>query len=43
MVLSPTIASLHLTRVIIKATSPQLLRSQTLHQLSRLRRSENDQ
>ena len=44
LVLSSTkIASLHLIRVIIKATSPQLLRSQSLDQLSRLRRSENDQ
>ena len=44
IVLSSTkIASLHLIRVIIKATSPQLLCSQTLDQLSRLRRSENDQ
>ena len=30
-------------RVIIKATSPQLLLSQDLDQLLRLRRSENDQ
>ena len=44
VVLSPTkIASPHLIRVIMGATSPQLLRSQDLDQLLRLRRSENDQ
>ena len=37
------IASLHPIRVIIKATRPQLPLSQDLDQLSRLRRSENDQ
>ena len=37
------LASLHPIRVTIKATSPQILRSQDLDQLSRLRRSENDQ
>ena len=37
------IVFLHPIRVIIKATCPQLLRSQDLNQLSRLRRSENDQ
>ena len=37
------IASLHPIRVIIKATSPQILCSQDLDQLSLLRRSENDQ
>ena len=37
------IASLHPIRVIIKATRPQLPRSQDLDQLSRLRRSGNDQ
>ena len=37
------IASLHPIRVIIKATRPQLPRSQDLDQLSRLRGSENDQ
>ena len=43
MVLSSTkIASLHATRVKIKASSPQLLRSLDLDQLSRIRRSEND-
>ena len=41
IVLSPTkIGSLHPIRVIIKATSPKLLRSQGLDQLSRLRRSD---
>ena len=44
IVLSSTkIASLHLITVIIKATSPQLVRSQDLDQLSQLRRRENDQ
>ena len=44
IVLSSTkIASLHLIRVIIKATSPQLVCSQELDQLSQLRRGENDQ
>ena len=44
VVLSSTkIASRHLIRVIMRATSPQLLRSQELDQLLRLRRSENDQ
>ena len=43
MVLSSTkIGSLHPIRAIIKASSPQLLRSLDLDQLSRLRRSEND-
>ena len=43
IVLSSTkIASLHLIRVIIKATSPLLVPSQDLDQLSQLR-SENDQ
>ena len=43
MVLSSTkIASLHAIRVKIKASSPQLLRSLDLDQLSRIRRSEND-
>ena len=42
-ILSTKIAFLHLIRVIIKATSPQLVRSQDLDQLSRLIRSENDQ
>ena len=37
------IAFLHPIRVIIKATRPQLPRSQDLDQLSRLRGSENDQ
>ena len=40
---STKIVSLHPTRVIIKATNSQLLRLQDLDQLSRLRRSENDQ
>ena len=40
---SAKIASLHPIRVTIKATSPQLPRSQDLDQLSRLGRSENDQ
>ena len=41
IVLSPTkIGSLHPIRVTIKATSPQLLRSQGLDQLSLLRRSD---
>ena len=44
VVLSSTkVASLHLIRVIIKATSAQLLRPQDLDQLLRLRRSENYQ
>ena len=44
IVLSSTkIASLHLIRVIIKATSPQLVPARDLGQLSQLRRSENDQ
>ena len=43
VLLSTKIASLHPIRVIIKATSPQILCSQDLDQLSRLRRSENDQ
>ena len=37
------IAPLHPIGVVIKATSPRLLRSEELDQLSRLRRSENDQ
>ena len=37
------IASLHPIRVIIKATSPQILCSQDLDQPWRLRRSENDE
>ena len=37
------LASLHPITVTIKATSPQILHSQDLDQLSRLRRSENDQ
>ena len=41
MVLSSTkITSLHPIRAIIKASSPQLLRSLDLDQLSRIRRSE---
>ena len=44
IVLSSTkIAFLHHIRATIKATSPEFLRSQDLDQLSRLRRSENDQ
>ena len=43
VLLSTKIASLHPIGVIIKATSPQTLCSQDLDQLSRLRRSENDQ
>ena len=44
IVLSSTkIASLHLIRVIIKATGPQLVPARDLGQLSQLRRSENDQ
>ena len=43
VVLSTKIASLHPIRAIIKATNPQLLCLQDLDQLSRLRRSENDQ
>ena len=43
VLLSTKIASLHPIRVIIKATSSQILCSQDLDQLSRLRRSENDQ
>ena len=43
VLLSKKIATLHPIRVIIKATSPQILCSQDLDQLSRLRRSENDQ
>ena len=43
MLLSTKIAFLHLIRVIIKATSPQLVRSKDLDQLLLLRRSENDQ
>ena len=42
VLLSTKIASLHPVGVIIKATSPQLLHSQDLDQLSRLRRSENN-
>ena len=37
------IASLHPIKVIVNAMSPQILCSQDLGQLSRLRRSENDQ
>ena len=37
---STNIVSLHPIRVIIKTTSPQLLHSQALDQLSRLRRSD---
>ena len=39
------IGSMHMCTfsVILKATSPQLLHSQDLDQLSLLRRSENDQ
>ena len=40
---STKIASSYLIRVIIKATSPQLVCSQELDQLSQLRRGENDQ
>ena len=40
---SGLIASLHPIKVVIKATSPQLLCSQDLHLLSRLRGSENGQ
>ena len=40
---STKIASLYLITVRIKATSPQLVRSQDLDQLSQLRRLENDQ
>ena len=43
VLLSTKIASLHPIRVIIKATSPQILCSQDLDQLWRLRRSENDE
>ena len=43
VVSSTKIASLHPIRAIIKATNPQLLCLQDLDQLSRLRRSENDQ
>ena len=43
VLLSTKIPSLHPKRVIIKATRPQILCSQDLHQHSRLRRSENDQ
>ena len=43
VLLSTKIASLHPIGVIIKATSPQVLCSQDLDHLSRLRRSENDQ
>ena len=40
VLLSTNIAFLHLIRVIIKATSPQLVRSKDLDQLLLLRRSE---
>ena len=43
VLLSAKITSLHSIRVIIKATSPQILCSQDLDQLSWLRRSENHQ
>ena len=43
MLSSTKIAFLHHIRATIKATSPEFLRSQDLDQLSRLRRSENDQ
>ena len=43
VLLSTKTASLHPVRVIIKATSPHILCSQDLDQLSQLRRSENDQ
>ena len=43
VLLSTKIASRHLIRVMIKATSPPHLRLQDLDQLSGLRRSENDQ
>ena len=43
VVSSPKIVSLHPIGVIIKATNSQLLCLQDLDQLSRLRRSENDQ
>ena len=43
VLLSTKIASLQPIRVIIMATSPQILCSQDLDQLSWLRRSENDQ
>ena len=43
LISSTKIASLHLIGVIIKATSPQLLRLQDLDQLYQLRMSENDQ
>ena len=42
VLLSTKIDSLHPIRVITKATSPQLLDSQDLYQLSLVRRSEND-
>ena len=40
MLSSTKIDSLHPIRVVIKATIPQLLRSQDLDHLSRLRRSD---
>ena len=40
---STKIASPYLIRILIKATSPQLVCSQELDQLSQLRRGENDQ
>ena len=43
VLLSTKIASLHPIRIIIKATSPEILCSKDLDQLSWLRRSENDQ
>ena len=43
VLLSTKIGSLHLIRVIMKTTSPQLLSLQDLDQFSWLRRSENDQ
>ena len=42
VLLSTKIDYLHPIRVITKATSPQLLDSQDLYQLSLVRRSEND-
>ena len=42
VLLSTKIDSLHPIRVIIKAISPQLLRSQDLDKLSQVRRSDND-
>ena len=43
VLLSTKIASLHPITVITKATSPQILFSQDLDQLSPIRRGENDQ